>query len=99
MIADVELIQIISELGSDAYTGSISRAVRSKTNESVQVGWLHMRINRLKSGGLLQQEKGSEIANGNRPKSFVRLTPKGQEIARLRNEPGRANALLRSALQ
>lgn len=98
MIGDVELIRIIFALGDEAYTGSITRAIRTKIGRDIHVGWLHMRLNRLKSLGLLRQEKDRERANGGRPKSFVRLTPKGEEIGRLGAEPGRANASLRGAL-
>ena len=98
MIGDVELIHIIFALGEDAYTGSISREIRKKTDREVHVGWLHMRLNRLKSLGLLVQIKSQERVNGHRPKSFVRLTPKGVEVGRLQSAPGRATASLRSAL-
>ena len=97
MIGDVELIQIIFTLGAEAYTGSIARAVRRRVGRQVHVGWLHMRLNRLKSLGLLKQEKDRQRTNGMRPKSFVRLTPKGEAIGRLGAEPGRAHASLRDA--
>jgi hypothetical protein len=97
MISDVELIQIIFALGSNAYTGSITRAVRGKIGGDVQVGWLHMRLNRLRSLGLLKQEKGEIPEKGNRPKSFVRLTQKGLEIGQFQDGPGRASASLREA--
>ncbi|HEX4077440.1 MAG TPA: hypothetical protein VHX61_01010 [Rhizomicrobium sp.] len=99
MISDIELIQIIFALGDDAYTGSITRAVSAKTGQHVQVGWLHMRINRLKALGLLLQEKNNRLPNGARSKSFVKLTLKGQEIGRLQGEPGRATASLRRAME
>jgi DNA-binding PadR family transcriptional regulator len=98
MIDDVGLIQIIFALGTEAYTGSIAREIRKRVGQEVHVGWLHMRLNRLKSLGLLKQEKGEERVNGNRPKSFIRLTPKGEEIGQLQAEPGRASARLRDAL-
>jgi DNA-binding PadR family transcriptional regulator len=98
MIDDVELVQIIFALGQDAYTGSIAREIRKKVGRDVHVGWLHMRLNRLKSLGLLKQEKQRTRANGSRPKAFVRLTPKGEEIGQLAAEPGRANASLRGVL-
>lgn len=99
MISDIELIEIIYLLGDDAYTGSISRAVGAKTGQPVQVGWLHMRLNRLKTMGLIRQEKGTAQPNGMRTKSFVRLTPKGHEVGRFHGQPGRAAASLRAALE
>ena len=92
MISDVELIQLIFALGDEAYTGSIARAIRQTTGLSVHVGWLHMRLNRLKARGLRLREKRSGPVNGGRPKSFVRLTPTGQESGECRGEPGLASA-------
>lgn len=99
MISDIELIEIIFLLGDEAYTGSISRAITAKTGQYVQVGWLHMRLNRLKGMGLIRQERGNRLPNGMRSKSFIRLTQKGEAIGRLHGEPGRAAASLRAALE
>jgi len=98
MIGDIELVRIIFALGENAYTGSISRAIRQRVGRDVHVGWLHMRLNRLKSAGLLKQERDREQGNGSRPKSYVRLTPKGEKIGQLGTEQGRASARLRDAL-
>jgi hypothetical protein len=78
MIGDVELIQIIFALGENAYTGSIARELRKRLGRDVHVGWLHMRLNRLKSLGFLIQTKAADRVEGHRPKSFVRVTPKGE---------------------